>query len=121
MNFDQLIAEFRRMNPEVRDTGLQDSRGTPIKTGDIIKFYTRAETAEAVPFDSPGPKHEVIDVVLEIDRVVYFISPSTHSGARAWRYNQVCQVVGNLQDNPELLRGGELSQMLAAALSLGEV
>lgn len=104
MTFDQLIERLRGKIPEIHPTGLSDMDGKPIHTGDIVEFYFEPGTNFGVPFHSKEEKQHSVDVVVQIDRVFYFVSPSTQGGARAWRYNQVCKVIGDIFATPELLR-----------------
>lgn len=106
MTFDQLIDLLKQKAPKIVPIGLSDKDGMPINTGDIVKFYVTPDTGVSVPFGPRPGVCKMVDVVLQIDRVFYFVNLISDTGARAWRHNQSCKVIGNIYDSPEALKEG---------------
>ena len=87
-------------------TGLLDKNGTEVYVGDIVRFYFKANDAlgdlldEALNDASPT---EMIDVVECDEGTFFFTNTTTGDGAYAYRYNEICEVIGNIEENPELI------------------
>lgn len=83
---------------EKRCSNLKDKNGNLIYEGDIVRFYFSADYG----YDHPDAT-EMIDEVMFEDGKFYFVNNDIGWGAYAWRHNEYCEVIGCIQDNPELL------------------
>lgn len=79
-------------------TGLIDKNGTKIFEGDIIKHY----------YDNTDKSMFDIGVILFDDKVCQF-KRNSRVNTRYYNIHFECEyeVIGNIHDNPELLKGGE--------------
>lgn len=87
-------------------TGLKDKNGKEIWEGDIFKDSSGVlRTVFRVP---GGLAFEDNPVAFGYDHrsPLYPYSPLAESQNEAW-ISQCCEVIGNVHDNPELLKGGE--------------
>jgi uncharacterized phage protein (TIGR01671 family) len=80
-------------------TGLKDKNEKEIYEGDIIRFYFSADDP-----DFPDPSQtEMIDTVEYFNGCFYFREQETKLVALAYRWNDRCEIIGNIHENPELL------------------
>lgn len=87
-------------------TGLNDKNGNGVYEGDIFKD---SDGVLRSIFRVPGGlAFEDNPVAFGYDHraPVYPYSPLAESQNEAW-ISQCCEVIGNIHDNPELLKGGE--------------
>ena len=81
----------REIDPDTAGqfTGLHDANGKEIYEGDILQSSGWAGDYEVV-----------------YDRAVFY-GATQHGIVPAWRIaNERCSIIGNIHDNPELLKGG---------------
>ena len=80
-------------------TGLTDKNGKKIFEGDIVKVQ---DDVYGSPF-CDGITGQVV-----YDETAFFIKPHNHMESQ-WLFNEcaVYEIIGNIHDNPELLKGGE--------------
>jgi hypothetical protein len=88
---------------ERKPIGLKDNDGVEIHVGDVVEFFFCADHgAGMLPQDvCECPPTRMVDEVIEDGGKFYFQCPG-HGGAFAWRYNDVCRVIGTLPDNFEM-------------------
>lgn len=80
--------------------GYSDREGTDIRDGDIVEFYYCFEKGES----SNGEDEDysrMVDVAVNYKGSPVFFC-DLGMGSYAWRYNDVCKVIGNIWENPEL-------------------
>ena len=91
----------RRVLPESvgQYTGLTDGSGKRIFEGDIVK-------AQDDVFGSPF-EHGIIGKIV-YDECAFFIEPKNPMDSQ-WMYDEcaVYEVIGNIHDNPEILKGAD--------------
>ena len=87
-------------------TGLYDKSGKEIYEGDIVRFYFCADHPR---LERPGKTAEcngpteMIDEVVFDDGAFYFVDPEVgRAYARNW--NNRCEIIGNIFENPDLLK-----------------
>ncbi len=73
-------------------TGLQDKNGKEICEGDVLRQHRDRGTAFEVRWDKDG-----LWFAVELPKAVVWRSP-------LWRWAQVTEVIGNIYENPELLK-----------------
>ena len=81
--------------------GLRDREGSDIREGDIVEFYYDWKKGSS-PVNKNGKYSKMIDVVVIFEGDPAFFC-NLGIGAHAWRYNDVCKVIGNIWENPELI------------------
>ena len=79
----------------MKASGLPDENQDEIYEGDIVRFYFSAFG------DEPGT--EMIDEVKFEDGHFVFWCEDVRSYAYACRFNDICKIIGNIYENPELL------------------
>ena len=95
---------IKKVNPNTigQFTGLQDKNGKEIYEGDIVhwhnqnyaivfkygQFYASIEKCHENVYGG-FPLHSLADTLITIDE------------------NNICEIIGNIYDNPELLKGGK--------------
>lgn len=77
--------------PLMQYTGLKDKNGKEIYEGDIVRY------------EMPGPPPE--DLMIEfIEPIIFSVASFDVEGAPLYVVNDVCEVIGNIYENPELLK-----------------
>lgn len=90
-------------------TGLLDKNGKEIYEGDMVRFYYSVFRGACCGHHEDINKDdytEIIDEVIFKDGAFYFWWREGERGALAWQYNDVCEVIGDVHNNPELLKSG---------------
>ena len=105
---DELTMEARNIDPSTlgQYTGLTDKNGKKIFEGDIVFFYCSDVTAvvkygQYVDYDSPNKPANGFYVEYQEDSKT--IQESVDSRESDEEYG--CEVIGNIHDNPELMKG----------------
>ncbi len=78
------------------DIGYKDKNGTEIREGDLVEFWF--DTDEGPSGDKNSGFTRMVDVVEIHDGIPYFVDKDMGSGAYAGRYNDVCEIIGNIHD-----------------------
>ena len=85
-------------------TGLHDKNGKEIYEGDIVRFFFCADHPLATSPEEDSDITEMIDEVKFMDGGFFFWCEDVRNGAMLWRFNERCEVIGNIYENPELLK-----------------
>lgn len=86
----------RDVNPDTigQYTKVKDNKGVEIYEGDILRIY----------YDNHDSG---ITTVRSFGKIDYYTDCSDYA-ILAWLSPDLCEIVGNIYDNPELLKGGKL-------------
>lgn len=92
------VLNHKLSSPEL-SIGLSDKNDKEIYDGDIVRFCFSIDGG----YDSQDAT-EMIDVVRLEEGAAFFVS-DTGAAAYSRLHNKYCEVIGNIHENPELLRG----------------
>lgn len=113
-NEDGTYNRQEQVNPSTvgQFTGLHDKNGKGIYEGDIIRIMYEIEVGkgrnrhvERAPVANDTPK--VIDFRDGAFGYVNFYASTYQNEEWLPLLDELCEVIGNIHDNPELLKGGE--------------
>ena len=101
---DQIYDDFEKDTPKVEKkyTGLDDKKGNKIHEGDIVRFYFSANDEIDMMIKRATGNYndtEMIDIVEIIDGKPFFTCLTTGGGARASRYNKICEIIGSIYNS----------------------
>lgn len=93
----------------LRYTGFKDKDGDPIYEGDIVQIHTIiADIKEGIWQESFCDEYDCSHYGWYINHK--YSSYCSNTGMGLWENAEHCEVIGNIYDTPELLKGGEKNE-----------
>jgi len=86
-----------------QSTGLSDKNGKEIYEGDIVVFYFDADIGILEDWDEDKSEYTKMVDVVDFVKGCFVFTSDIDLCTYAHRYNNVCEAVGNIHENPELL------------------